>query len=159
MYAMPLILLHTEINAPAERCFNLSRSMEMHVLSMSASDEKIVGGRKSGLIEAGETVTFRGKHFGITQQYTGKIKEMDCPNYFVDMMVSGTFKSLHHRHIFIEKGNSTIMKDEFFYESPLGILGKLADYLFLKKYLKKILQERNALIKSYAESNQWKTIL
>lgn len=156
---MPLILLHTEIAAPVERCFDLSRSMEVHVLSMKASNERIVGGKKSGLIEVDETVTFRAKHFGITQQHTGKIKEMDKPNSFVDIMVSGTFKSLYHRHIFIEKGNVTIMKDEFFYESPLGILGKLVDELFLKKYLEKILTERNAFIKSCAESNQWKTIL
>ncbi|MCX6183369.1 MAG: SRPBCC family protein [Bacteroidetes bacterium] len=156
---MPLILLHTEIAAPVERCFNLSRSMEMHVLSMKESDERIVGGRTSGLIEVGETVIFRARHFWITQQHVGKISEMDFPNSFVDTMISGTFKSLHHLHIFIKKENCTVMKDEFFYESPLGVLGKLADYLFLKKYLEKILKERNSLIKSYAESNQWKTIL
>ncbi len=156
---MPLILLHTEIAAPVERCFDLARSMEVHVLSMTASNERIVSGKKSGLIEVGETVTFRAKHFGITQEHTGELAEMNRPDFFVDTMLSGTFKSLRHKHIFIEKGNGTIMKDEFFYESPLGVLGKIADALFLKKYLEKILTERNAFIKNCAESNEWKTIL
>ena len=51
------------------------------------------------------------------------------------------------------------MIDIFDYESPFGILGKLADKLLVKQYMNKLLKERNQIIKEYAESNQWKKIL
>ena len=47
IFIMPLILLHTEIAAPIERCFDLARSMEVHVLSMRASGERIAWEQKS----------------------------------------------------------------------------------------------------------------
>ena len=53
----------------------------------------------------------------------------------------------------------TIMTDVFTYKSPLGILGKLADYLFLKRYLTKFILERNQVVKDFAESGRWKEVL
>ena len=49
----------------------------------------------------------------------------------------------------------TIMRDVFTYESPLGILGRIADYLFLERYMRSFLIERNRVIKATAESDAW----
>jgi ligand-binding SRPBCC domain-containing protein len=49
-------------------------------------------------------------------------------------MVAGPFKMMKHRHVFEQKDGYTLMTDEFLYESPLGILGKAADALFLRKH-------------------------
>lgn len=46
------------------------------------------------------------------------------------------------------------MIDRFDYTSPLGVLGQLADVLCLKRYMTRLLKERNNLIKSVAESGQ-----
>lgn len=43
------------------------------------------------------------------------------------------------------------MSDIFAYRSPLGFLGSLADYIFLKKYMLKFLKERNSYLKQIAE--------
>ena len=51
------------------------------------------------------------------------------------------------------------MKDAFDYNSPLGILGKIADALFLEKYMRLMLTERNRLIKKIAESEDWRKFL
>lgn len=51
------------------------------------------------------------------------------------------------------------MTDIFEYKSPLGILGKLGDKLFLKNYLTELLIERNKIIKEFAESEKWKEII
>ena len=59
---MPLIKLTTFVQAPLERVFDLSRSIDLHKFSMSRFEEKPVGGRLSGLIEAGESVTWQAKH-------------------------------------------------------------------------------------------------
>jgi len=40
------------------------------------------------------------KALAIVQQLTSKITLMQDPDYFVDEMVSGAFKSFRHEHIF-----------------------------------------------------------
>ncbi len=51
------------------------------------------------------------------------------------------------------------MRDVFEYSSPFWIFGKIADALFLEKYMTKILTERSELIKEVAESQKWKNFL
>lgn len=51
------------------------------------------------------------------------------------------------------------MTDIFDYESPYGILGKLANQLFLKRYMTIFLSERNQIIKEFAESDKWRKVL
>jgi hypothetical protein len=51
------------------------------------------------------------------------------------------------------------MTDDFIFESPLGVLGCLANTIILTSYLKKLLVKRNEIIKEYAESDLWKKVL
>ena len=44
------------------------------------------------------------------------------------------------------------MLDTFDYTSPLGLLGRLADVLFLRQYMSRLLRQRNAYLKREAES-------
>jgi ligand-binding SRPBCC domain-containing protein len=149
---MPKIELLTTINAPIEKCFDLSRSIELHLESTKQTGEEAIAGRTSGLIELGETVTWRAKHFGIRQTLSSKITEFDRPNLFVDEMVDGAFKSIRHEHHFTWIDDHTLMKDVFVFESPLGILGRFANFLFVKRYMIKLLRERNKVIKEVAEN-------
>ena len=55
---MVTIELRTFIAAPPERVFDLSRSIDLHRVSMARSREEAVAGRTSGLIGPGETVTY-----------------------------------------------------------------------------------------------------
>ncbi|MCX2452634.1 SRPBCC family protein [Pedobacter sp. PLR] len=129
---MPTIYLNTFILAKPGVVFDLSRSIDLHQLSTKHTHEKVIAGRMSGLIEYGESVTWRAKHFGVFQELTSRITAFDKPRSFTDEMVSGAFKSFEHLHKFEPKDNGTNMIDIFSYVSPLGILGKLADALFLK---------------------------
>ena len=150
---MPIIQLETTINADQEVVFDLSRSIDLHQISTAQTNEKAIAGKVSGLIELGESVTWQAKHFGIIQRLTSKITEMKSPDYFVDEMVSGAFKSFRHEHIFKQNGGRTLMIDIFTYISPVGILGRLVDKLFLRKYMTNLLEKRNEVIKYYAEKN------
>ena len=113
-----------------------------------------IAGRMSGLIELGESVTWRAKHFGFFQELTSKITAFEKPKSFTDEMVSGAFKSFKHIHTFEPSANGTTMVDVFSYVSPLGILGRVADYLFLKSYMTNLLLQRNLVIKEYAEKGE-----
>jgi ligand-binding SRPBCC domain-containing protein len=150
---MPKIELFTKIYAPVEKCFDLSRSIDLHMESTKQTGEQAIAGRTSGLIELGETVTWRARHFGIWQTLTSKITEYDYPNFFVDEMVNGTFKSFLHEHHFKRLDDYTLMRDIFVFESPMGIIGSLFNNLVLKKYMTNLLKERNRVIKEFSESD------
>jgi ligand-binding SRPBCC domain-containing protein len=153
---MPRIELNTEINAPINVVFDLSRSIDFHVKSTERTGEKAIAGRTSGLINLNETVTWRAKHFGVQQKLTSKITIMKRPDIFVDEMTTGAFKSFTHQHLFLEEGDKTLLIDIFEFESPLGVLGRMANRLFLKKYMERLLVERNALLKEVAENGDWR---
>ncbi|REC46612.1 SRPBCC family protein [Chryseobacterium pennipullorum] len=154
-----VIYVETAINADIHCVFDLARDIDLHQASTSRTHEKAIAGRTSGLIEEHETVTWRAKHLGVYQTLTTKIISMDKPNQFTDEMQKGAFKSLRHQHIFKEIGGKTLMIDLFEFESPLGIIGKLFNKVFLTRYLKEFLLERNELIKTTAETHYKNTIV
>lgn len=156
---MPVIVLTTTIQAPIEVCFDLSRSIDFHSYSVSNTKEKAIGGRTSGLINPGESVTWEAVHFGIKQQLSSKIIDYSRPIYFCDAQIKGTFKHFIHSHTFTYSDGVTIMVDRFEFSSPFGIIGKLFDFLILKKYMTRFLTERNYNLKKAAESNEWRTFL
>ena len=155
---MPRIKLLTHIKADKELVFNLSRSIDLHKISVAQTNEEAIAGVTSGLIGPNESVTWKGKHFGVTQKLTTKITEYNYSNNFTDEMVKGAFENFKHQHIFTKEENGTLMTDIFDYKSPLMFLGKIADYLFLKRYMTKLLEERNQIIKEFAESDRWKEV-
>ncbi|WP_040282010.1 SRPBCC family protein [Psychroserpens damuponensis] len=149
---MPTIIIKTQIKADNQTCFDVSRNIDLHKASMEHSNEKAIVGKTSGLIGLGEWVTWEARHFGVKQQLTSKITEFDSPHRFVDEQVKGAFKCFSHEHVFIsEEKNSTLMMDTFKFESPFGIFGKLANTLFLKRYMANLLTTRNTFLKQKAE--------
>ena len=156
---MPQIHLTSFIAAPIERVFNLSRSINLHQLSTASTNEKAINGVITGLINKNETVTWQAKHLFKKRLFTSKITEMNSAVSFTDEMIKGDFKSFHHEHHFKAVANGTIMIDLLNFETPYGTLGKIVNTLFLKSYLEKFLIKRNKVIKEYAETQKWKTIL
>ena len=151
---MPVIVLETHIRSTPEICFDLSRSIDLHTLSTATTNEKAVAGTTTGLINAGESVTWEATHFGIRQQLTSKITAFNFPTHFRDEQVKGAFKSIVHDHYFEDRNGYVAMKDVFSFQSPLGILGRLFNLLVLTKYMKGFLVRRNAVIKDFAESGK-----
>lgn len=156
---MPVIKLETLINAPIERVFDLSRSIDLHADSMAHTNERPIAGVMKGLINLGETVTWEATHFGIKQRLTSKITVCERPVKFSDTMVSGAFARFDHDHLFEEVDGKTLMRDVFDYDSPLGFLGNIADFLFLENYMRDLLIKRNELIKKIAESEDWRKFI
>ena len=156
---MPIIHLTSFIAAPVERVFDLSRSINLHQISTASTNKKAIDGVLNGLINKNETVTWQAKHLFKTRRFTSRITEMQSPVFFIDEMIKGDFKSFYHEHHFKAAENGTIVIDRINFESPYGILGKIANSIFLTSYLEKLLTKRNAVIKDYAETQKWKAIL
>ena len=148
---MPVIVLWTRVTAPPSRCFDLARDVDLHQRSTAASRERAVGGVASGLLGPGDEVTWEATHFGVRQRLTSRITEFDPPHRFVDEMVRGAFQRFRHEHQFRAADGGTEMVDIFDYTSPLGPLGSVADHLFLRRYMTRLLRQRNAYLKREAE--------
>ncbi len=156
---MPTIHLTTFIEAPAQRVFDLSRHIGLHMQSMAMYKEEAVAGIRMGLIEKDETVTWKAKHIFKTRVLRVKITQLEKYYLFTDEQVEGDFKTMHHEHHFKPCENGTIMIDLFSFESPYGILGHWFNSLYLTKYMKRMLEKRNKLIKEVAEGERWKSLL
>jgi ligand-binding SRPBCC domain-containing protein len=150
-YKMPIIEHQQFIKAPVTVCFDLARNINIHTQTTSKTRERAVGGVTEGLLEEGDTVTWEAVHFGIKQRLTAKVTKMYRPHEFEDIMLKGAFHSFVHTHQFVEELEGTIMIDTFQYKSPFGLLGVIADKLFLEKYMRDFIVSRAKELKKIAE--------
>jgi ligand-binding SRPBCC domain-containing protein len=154
----------TLIAAPIQRVFDLARSVEVHLAGNTHYGEQAVAleGSISGLLNLGDTVTWRARHFFIRQRLTSRITAFDPPASFQDTMLRGAFRSMQHDHYFraLPDGR-TEMRDIFRFSAPIPLLGRIAEAMVLRRYMQTLLRERNTVIKEIAESptNVWQQYL
>lgn len=144
-----MLRLVTDIAAPAQVCFDLSRSIDLHLESMAASRERAVGGITSGLIEAGQEVSWEARHFWITWRVTSRITEYEPPRWFMDEMDEGRpFSRFRHEHSFEPVDGITRMTDVVTFRTRWG----LPVDLIVHAYLRHLLTVRNRTIRAQAEA-------
>jgi ligand-binding SRPBCC domain-containing protein len=144
----------TRIRAPIARCFDLARSVEVHLAGNVHSGEQAVaaGGVTTGLIGLGQRVTWRARHFGIRWTLSSGITALHSPDYFHDEMLRGPFARMEHDHYFRALGpEETEMRDVFCFAAPFGPLGRLAEVAVLRRYMARLLDERNRALREIAE--------
>lgn len=144
---MPVFRMVTDIAAPRRRCFDLARSIDLHLESMIASGERAVGGVTSGLIGEDEEVSWEARHLGRQWRMTSRITQFDPPRRFVDEMVSGPFRSFRHEHRFEDHEGGTQMFDTVEFAMPFGVITNPLAGL----YLRRLMRIRNAVILAKAE--------
>jgi hypothetical protein len=152
----------TIIRAPIERCFDLGRSVEAHLKANVHWGEEAVAleGVTSGLVGLGERVTWRARHFGVRQKLTSEITALRRPEHFQVTMVRGAFRSMVNDHWFrVVAPGVTEMRNVFRFEAPFGIFGRVAEVVALRRYMQRLLRERNAATKEVAESEEWREYL
>jgi len=152
------IEIETRIAAPVAMCFDLARDLDLHASSMQRHGERAVAGVTTGLIGAGEEVTWRANHFGLWHQHRSRIVDFAPPHYFRDVMVAGRFESFEHDHYFEQDGQGTLMRDVLSFRSPCGWLGRAVDSLVLRRYLRRLLERRNEAIQCAAEEAGYKAV-
>lgn len=156
---MASIHLTTFVAAPIDRVFDLSRSIDLQKKSMSKMKEEAVSGVTFGLINVNETVTWKVKVLLKNRYVRVKITEMTRPHSFTDVSVSGALKDMKHEHHFKSIDNGTLMIDLLNYSIGYGSIGKFVNSIYVSRFLEKLFEQRNAIIKEYAESDKWKFIL
>ena len=155
---MPVIEFELEIEAPVERVFDLSRSVPVHLHSAHHTGEVLIDGPRA-LLGLDDQVTWEAKHLGLRRRLTARITAFDRPSHFRDSMVRGAFARFDHDHYFQTTGAKTIARERFDFTSPLGPIGRIADALFLERYMRRFLLGRATSVKRIAESDDWRTYL
>lgn len=148
---MPVIRLETDIRAPADLVFDLSLSIDVHREGMVRHGESALSHLEGGQLAEGDEVTWKAKHFGLWWKLTSRITRFERPAYFRDSQVKGPFARFDHDHYFEERGGGTRMLDVFDFNSPLGLIGSVVDRLLLRRYMVRLLRERNRVLKEAAE--------
>ena len=156
---MSVIHLETVISAPRERVFDLARSIDAHQDTAEHTGERAIAGVTSGLLGAGEEVTWEARHFGVKQRLRVRMTKFDRPNHFQDRMIEGAFGQMTHDHSFEEREGKTVMIDNFEFCSPLGLVGRIVDRAFLESYMRRFIEKRNRILKHTAESDDWQKYL
>jgi ligand-binding SRPBCC domain-containing protein len=150
---MTVIDLTTVIDAPIEHVFDLARDLDLHARSMAHTGERAIGGRTTGRVEAGDSVTWRARHLGLWWSLTSRITAVEAPVRFEDVQERGPFAWFRHEHRFESVGGVTLMHDHWEHRSPFGPLGRIVDRLVLGRHMRSLLVTRNAALKRAAESS------
>jgi ligand-binding SRPBCC domain-containing protein len=131
--------------------------LEKAVVESGPNSEAVVGsggpttkiaGRGSQIVISFRLVPFlpfRGR-------WVAEILEYEPLSHFVDEQRSGPMRSWRHRHSFqseVRNGTEgTIVRDEVEYELPFGILGRIADWLFIERMMRRTFAARQSQLGS-----------
>lgn len=115
------------------------------------SFEIISGAEKS--IYPGQIIQYNvSPIFGIKLRWVTEITHVIDNKYFVDEQRFGPYSLWHHKHFFKKIKGGILMEDVVDYKIPLGWLGQLAHFIFVKNRLKKIFKFReNKLVKLFGK--------
>lgn len=97
----------------------------------------------------GARIDYELRLYGIPVRWRTLIEDFVADEYFVDVQISGPYRSWRHRHDFEQSPIGTLMHDRVEYELPFGFFGALAHRLFVKSSLAKIFDHRNQEIKKF----------
>ncbi len=80
----------------------------------------------------------------LRSNWVTEITHLSALEYFVDEQRFGPYSFWHHKHFFTEKEGSTEVRDLVHYRLPLGLLGRVANALFVRKQLDFIFDYRSS---------------
>lgn len=147
---MVRVHLETFVRAKPEVVFDRARDLDLHMRSLADTRERIVSGKRGGLIDLGEEVEWEARHLGIRWRMCSRITALDRPRSFTDEQVRGPFATMRHVHTFRAERDGTMMIDDWEHRAPLGPLGGISD-LVLRGHIEHILRARGQAIAAQAE--------
>jgi ligand-binding SRPBCC domain-containing protein len=156
---MASIHLTTFVAAPVDRVFDLSRHMALYKMLFHNRRETFTSGAASNTLAKGETISVLIKTAGRSRMSMIKITDLSRPKSFVEEQVKGDLEKYRHEHHFKPVENGTIIIDLVDYGMPKDFFGRMLGKFYFKKYIEELLQKRNDLIRSYAESEKWRAVL
>lgn len=86
---------------------------------------------------------------GIKMDWVTEITHVHEPRFFVDEQRFGPYALWHHQHHFKEVPGGVEMTDEVNYAIPFGVLGRIANFIFVGKEVNRIFDYRFKILEEY----------
>ena len=100
------------------------------------------------IIEYRITIPFIGTHAWVTE-----IKHIREGVSFVDEQRLGPYRFWYHYHEIRQEEDGVLLIDRVHYQPPLGILGRIAHFLYIRRTLERIFDYRRERLASYLAAN------
>ncbi|MBK5280276.1 MAG: SRPBCC family protein [Bacteroidia bacterium] len=105
-----------------------------------------------GTAYAGQIIKYKVNVLrGIRVNWITEITHVNKPFHFIDNQRFGPYSFWHHQHMFKEVPGGVELIDEVNYALPLGVLGRLAHWIFVRGEVNSIFDHRyNVLEKHFS---------
>lgn len=140
---MNQIITKQDLNIGLDEAWDFfSNPANLNEITPAHMNFKIMSGLDNGFYP-GMIITYKIKPFlGITMNWVTEITQLREGQFFIDDQRSGPYKYWHHQHHFRATENGVEMTDILHYAAPFGIIGKLAELLFVNRQVKHIFNYR-----------------
>ena len=140
-------LLKTDIDTLWEF---ISSPKNLQAITPKSMRFKITSDNKDEKMYPGMIISYKvAPILSIPMTWVTEITQVKEHAFFIDNQVIGPYKLWHHQHIFTQTKEGILMEDIISYTPPFGIIGKIANLLFIKRKVEsifdfrfKILEER-----------------
>ena len=145
------------INKPIEEVFQFfSKPENLSVITPAKLGFKILSPNPIKM-EVGRLIDYNIYLMGIPIHCRTLITDYEPPNMFVDQQIKGPYAMWHHTHTFHKVKGGVEIKDRVVYSIPFGFLGRLLNYLWIKRDLNNIFLHRKKVIDKLFENNDYKS--
>lgn len=121
----------------------------------TVTDQPPLAGAGSELVTSFRVIPF----LPFRSRWIARITEFEWNHHFADEQKQGPFRRFHHRHEFqseVRDGiNGAILRDVIEYEAGFGVLGELANRLFVRRQLEGIFRYRQSALERLL--HEWRT--
>ena len=145
------------INKPIEEVFQFfSKPENLSVITPAKLGFKILSPNPIKM-EVGRLIDYNIYLLGIPIHWRTLITDYEPPNMIVDQQIKGPYAMWHHTHTFHKVKGGVEIKDRVVYSIPFGFLGRLLNYLWIKRDLNNIFLHRKKVIDKLFENNDYKS--
>lgn len=146
---MQTIIKSSYINCDVKSLFDFHLDTN-NLTYITPPDTKVELLTKDFQPQVSQLLRIKSTKYFIPMIWEVKIEKIDKPNLLVDVALKSPFAFWEHKHIFIEHGNMTELKDVITYKLPFGSFGNLFNF-FIRRDIQKMFDYRHKITKEILE--------
>jgi ligand-binding SRPBCC domain-containing protein len=139
------------VNASPERVFAFHELSDAFARLMPSWEKTTIILPPASLHVGARTIVETSVFGPIKVRWVAEHTIYDPPRMFEDVQTTGPFKQWRHRHIVKPHPQGAILRDEIWYEPPLGPLGKIFAPILVVPRLERMFTYRHEVTRRWCE--------